>query len=312
METVSATGVVQAWQQSIISAKVSGYDITGVYVNVGDVVHKGQILAKLNIDQLNTQLQEQVANVAQAQANLVKAQTEESQAQSLIKVGAISSQEELQYITTAKTAIATLNSEKAKLKLQQLDLSYAVIKAPDNGIISSSTATVGSVVQNGSELFRLIRDNRLEWQAEINPDSLSKIKIGQIANINDMDGHNIQGKVRQIAPSLQSTTKSGLVYVDLPIGTKIQQGTYVTGTINIGSVTALTIPESSVVNRDGYNYVMLVESNNTILQKKIELGDYVSNYVIVNSGVNSTDKIVVAGAEFLSNGDLVNVDKGNK
>ena len=127
-----------------------------------------------------------------------------------------------------------------------------------------------------------------------------------------MDGHNIQGKVRQIAPSLQSTTKSGLVYVDLPIGTKIQQGTYVTGTINIGSVTALTIPESSVVNRDGYNYVMLVESNNTILQKKIELGDYVSNYVIVNSGVNSTDKIVVAGAEFLSNGDLVNVDKGNK
>ncbi len=105
-ETLNATGVVQAWQQSIISAKVGGYDITGVYVNVGDVVKKGQILAKLNTDQLNANLQEQIANIAQAKANLVKAQTEASQAQSLIKVGAISSQEELQYETASKTAIA--------------------------------------------------------------------------------------------------------------------------------------------------------------------------------------------------------------
>ncbi len=269
MKTVNATGVVQAWQQSIISAKVTGYDITSVNVNTGDQVHKGEILAKLNTDQLNADLQEQIANVAQAQANLVKANTEAAQAKELIKVGAISSQENLQYETVAKTALATLNSEKAKLKLQQLNLSYAVIRAPDDGTISSSTATVGSIVQSGTELFRLIRGNRLEWQAEINYTDLDQIKIGQIAIIDNGNGQKIQGSVRQISPNLNQTTKSGLVYVDLPANIKIQQGTYTTGIINIGNVLALTVPEATIVNRDGYNYVMMLESGNIIKQAKV-------------------------------------------
>ena len=312
IETINATGVVQAWQQSIINAKVTGYDIISVDVNVGDKVHKGQILAKLNTDQLNADLQEQAANVAQAQANLVKANTEAMQAKELIKVGAISSQENLQYETADKTALATLNSEKAKLKLQQLNLSYAVIRAPDDGTISSSTATVGSIVQSGTELFRLIRGNRLEWQAEINYTDLDKIKIGQIAIIDSGNGQKIQGSVRQISPNLNQTTKSGLVYVDLPANTKIQQGTYTTGVINIGNIVALTVPEATIVNRDGYDYVMILESGNIIKQAKVVLGSYLTKDVVINSGVNKTDKIVVTGAEFLSNGDKVGLAKGSE
>ena len=311
---ISANGTISAWQETIISAQVSGLDISNIYVNVGDNVRKGDKLALLNPDQVKSDLMAQVANVAEAKANLEQSITEARQANFLQKAGAISSQDLLQYDTKQKTNQAKLEAAEASLKQQKLRLNYTVITAPDNGVISSRTATVGSIVQNGNELFRLIRANRLEWQAQTSPENILKIKPGQIANIISSDGSVIKGKVRQVSPVLNQNTRNGLVYVDIPTNSKLKQGDYLSGTINLGTNEALTIPTSALINRDGFNYVMKIGADNRVIQTKIEVfdhHDYNEDYMPIASGLNSNDKIVTTGAGFLSDGDLVKVVSGS-
>ncbi len=312
---INANGTINAWQETIISSQVSGLDISKIYVNVGDTVHKGDKLALLNPEQVKSDLMAQVANTAEAKANLEQSTTEDRQAAFLEKSGAISSQDLLQYDTKLKTNKAKLEAAEANLKLQKLRLNYTVITAPDNGVISSRTATVGSIVQSGSELFRLIRSNRLEWQAQISPENIFKIKPGQKANIISDNGDIIEGKVRQVSPILNQNTRNGIVYIDIPINTILKQGEYLSGTIIIGNIKAQTIPLSALVNRDGFNYIMKVGKDNRVIQTKVDLLDYhVSNenYVPIASGVKSEDKIISVGAGFLSDGDLVKVVPGGK
>lgn len=311
---INANGTILAWQETIISAQVSDLDISKIYVNVGDTVHKGDKLALLNPNQVKSDLMAQVANVAEARANLEQSTTEARQATFLQKAGAISSQDLLQYNTKQKTNKAKLDAEKADLQLQKLRLNYTVITAPDNGVISSRTATVGSIVQNGNELFRLIRANRLEWQAQTSPENILKIKSGQIANIISSDGSIIKGKVRQVSPVLDQNTRNGIIYVDIPPNTKLKQGDYLSGTINLGTNEALTIPTGALINRDGFNYVMKLGTDNRVIQTKVEIfdhNDYNESYMPIASGLNSTDKIVTTGAGFLSDGDLVKVVSGS-
>lgn len=310
---VYANGAIKAWRETIISAEVGGLDISQVTADVGDTVHKGQILATLNAAELNADLLNQQANVSEAQANLEQAQTEARQAMLLEKAGAVSSQDLLSYKTKAKTAKAKLDAARALLNLQQIKLSYTQIKAPDDGIISSRTATAGSIVQSGSELFRLIKGGRLEWQAEINANDMSKIKIGQNVSISDNNGKIITGSVQRIAPDLNQSTLNGLIYVDIPAKEGIRLGMYLSGKINTGSTKSLVLPATSVLNRDGYNYVMRLDKNNRVSQLKIQLVNYLNDKAIIESGVKTSDKIIVTGSGFLSDGDLVSlVEAQNK
>lgn len=304
---VHANGSIKAWRETIISAEVGGLDISEVNVDVGDRVKKGQVLAKLNAAELSADLLNQQANLSEAKANLEQAQTEARQSTLLEKAGAVSAQDLLSYKTKAKTAQAKLEAAQAQLKLQQIKLSYSEIKAPDDGVISSRTATAGSIIQNGSELFRMIKAGKLEWQAEISSNDMSKIKIGQHVRITDNTGNIINGSVSRIAPDLNQSTLNGLIYVDIPPNPELRLGMYLSGEINVGTTVSMIIPSSAVINRDGYNYIMRLNKNNRVSKIKIQLNDYLNNTAIVESGVKLNDKIVTQGSGFLNDGDLVRV-----
>lgn len=304
---VHANGAIKAWRETIISAEVGGLDISEVNVDVGDRVKKGQVLAKLNAAELSADLLNQQANLSEAKANLEQAQTEARQSTLLEKAGAVSAQDLLSYKTKAKTAQAKLEAAQAQLKLQQIKLSYSEIKAPDDGVISSRTATTGSIIQNGSELFRMIKAGKLEWQAEINSNDMSKIKIGQHVRITDNTGNIINGSVNRIAPDLNQNTLNGLIYVDIPPNPELRLGMYLSGEINIGATSSITIPSSAIINRDGYNYIMRLNKNNRVSKIKIQINDYLNNTAIVESGVKLGDRVVTLGSGFLNDGDLVRV-----
>lgn len=309
---ITANGLIRAWQEAIIGAEVGGLDVTNVYVNVGDKVTKGEILAKFNAAQVEADLENQIANVAEAEANLEQAKVEAKQAKSLEKVGAISSQELLKYTTAAKTTLAKLNAANANLALQKLRLSYAIIKSPDDGIISSRTATVGSIIQSGSEMFRLITKGRLEWQAEVGLDDISRVESGDTVLIQVSQDKQIAGTVRRTSPTLNSNTKSGIVFIDLPYNSSLKIGMSVAGKILAGSRHSMVIPFKSVVSSDGYNYVMLISSGNLIHKVKVTLGDINESMVEVISGVNLKDTLVLDGATFLNESDLVRIEGSGK
>jgi RND family efflux transporter MFP subunit len=188
---------------------------------------------------------------------------------------------------------------------QQLRLQHTTITAPDSGTIVSRGAALGAVVQTGTELFRLIRQDRLEWRAEVTGQEVGKIREGQPATLTLPTGEVLEGQVRMIGPTLDANTRSALVYIALPSGSGARAGMYASGTILNGMTEAMTLPQSAVILRDGSRYIFTVGSDNRVKQNKVKTGSLVNGNIEILSGIALTDDVVTTGGAFLQDGDLI-------
>lgn len=305
---LEATGNVAAWQEVVIGSEVTGQRLMDVRVNVGDVVQKGQVLATINTDQLMSQRAQVEANIAEAKAVLADASQNAERAKGLQNSGALSSQEVSQYLTAKQTAQARLEAAQAQLKSIDVQLQQSQIVAPDAGVISARQATTGSMPQIGQELFRMILQQRLEWRAEVTASELSQINTGMSALITPADPRDpvLKGTVRMVAPSVDTTSRNALVYVDLPIHRSLRAGMFVKGQLILGEQTAMTLPQSAILLRDGFAYVFVVQTNKQLEQRKVELGRRQGERVEV-LGLTPALEVVADGTAFLSDGDTVRV-----
>lgn len=304
---ISANGSVAAWQEASVGTEANGLRLNEVKVNVGDVVKRGQVLATFAPDTIQADLAQIRASVAEAEATLAEAAGNAQRARELDASGALSAQQINQYLTLERTAQARLNAQKALLQTQQLRLRQTQVLAPDAGIISMRSATVGAVLPAGQELFRLIRQGRLEWRGEVASSDLGRINPGMTVNLIGPSGQNVAGKVRMVAPTVEATTRNGLVYVDLPPGNALRAGMFARGDFELGSSPALTLPQSAVVLRDGFSYVYTVAENNKVSQIKVQTGRRVGERVEITGGLKANARVVTSGAGFLGDGDTVKV-----
>jgi RND family efflux transporter MFP subunit len=182
-QLIAANGNVAAWQEAVIGAEISGLRLTEVLVNVGDVVKKGQLLARLSSDTVAAELNQSRAAAEEAQANLAEARANADRARQVQASGALSAQQISQFLTAEQTALARLNAARARVQADELRMTQTRVVAPDDGVISARTATVGSMAQGGQELFRLIRGGRLEWRAEVTAAELARVKPGMLATL---------------------------------------------------------------------------------------------------------------------------------
>lgn len=312
---IRANGNIAAWQEASIGAQVGGLRIAEVRVNVGDHVKKGQILAVFAKETVLADLAVQKAQESEAVAALADAQANASRAQSLKTSGALSAQQISQYLTAQQTAAARVEAARAQLQSQQLRLKYTEVLAPDDGVISSRMASLGAVVPVGAELFKMLRQNRLEWRAEVVSEELSQIKSGMPVDVFPASLAKGQppviGKVRVIGPTVDAKARTAIVFVDLPISLNdtppVRAGMFATGTFNLGDSQGLTLPQESVVMRDGFSDVFRLGANQRVEQVRVQIGRRVGARVEILSGLSTSDVIVESGAGFLTNGDLVSV-----
>lgn len=308
-QSVPAQGAVAAWQESTISTEIGGLRIAQVMVDVGSQVKRGQEIATLAQESVIATLHKQEAAVAQAKASLAKAKSDADRARSVSSSGALSEQKIQEYLIAEETAQADLASAQAALESARIDVSRTHILAPDDGVISARTAAVGTVVNAGAELFKMVRQNRLEWRAEVAAPQLGGLQAGQKAIVELPQGGEVVGKVRMIAPTLNTDTRTALVYVDLPHGSAAKAGMYAEGHIELGQRDALTVPISAVVLRDGMNYVFEISRGNVIQQRQVKTGRREDDRVEILSGLAPQAHVAASGGAFLNQGDLVNVVK---
>lgn len=304
---LSANGNISAWQEAIVGSELGGLRLAEVLVNVGDVVQRGQVLARFAGESVAADLAQQEAAVEEARAALSEAESNAERARTLSSSGALSAQQTTQYMTAERSAKARLLSAQARLQIEQIRLRQTQVIAPDDGVISSRSATVGTVAPQGVELFKLIRKSRLEWRAEVTSSDLLRIKPGQNVRVLGANGAKVDGTVRMIAPTVDPATRNAMVYVDLPHAGEVHAGMFATGQFELGRATALTVPQSAVVTRDGYNYVYRVAAENKVAQTKVTLGRRVGDQIEVLAGATSAMTLVGQGAGFLADGDAVNV-----
>jgi RND family efflux transporter MFP subunit len=312
---LSANGSVAAWQEAQIGAEVAGLRVAELHANVGENVRRGQLLASFAAETVQADVALARANLAEVQALAEESATNAERARTLQGTGALSQQQIDQYLTQEQTAKARSASAKAQLDAQLLRLKQTQLVSPDDGTISSRTATVGSVLASGTEMFRLIRRGRIEWRGEVTAAELERIRPGIKVVITSAGGAQWRGQVRMLAPTVDPATRKGVVYVDLlgPIegtfasGAAFKPGVYVRGEFEIGSSTALTVPQGAVVVRDGFSYVYRINGDSRVSQLKVQTGRRAGDRLELVTGVQPGDRLVASGANFLTDGDLVRV-----
>lgn len=304
---VAANGSIAAWQEASVGTEANGLRLADVKVNVGDVVKRGQVLATFASDTVAAELAQARAAAAEAEATLAEAGANAQRARELQASGALSAQQINQYLTAERTAQARLEAQRAVVKTMQLRLAQAQVLAPDSGVISARSATVGAVLPAGQELFRLIRGGRLEWRAEVAAADLAQLKPGQAVSVTPAGGTAVKGRVRMLAPTVDPATRNGLVYVDLPEPGAARAGMFARGEFETGSAQGLSLPQSAVVLRDGFSYVLRVGADSKVTQLKVATGRRWADRVEITGGLEKDTRVVAAGGGFLADGDLVKV-----
>lgn len=302
---LSANGNITAWQEAVVGSEANGLRLSEVRVNVGDTVRAGQVLASFAAESVLADVAQAKANLAEADANALDAAGNAERARSLQATGALSTQQINQYETTAQTAKARADAARATLAVQQLRLKHTQVLAPDGGVISARSATVGAVVPSGTELFRLIRQGRLEWRAEVTSSELGRLPVGTAVTLTAANGTQVTGKVRTLAPTVDVQTRAALVYVDLPTGAAVKAGMFAKGEFQLGTSNALTVPQQAVVVRDGFSHVFRLNADGRVSQLKVQAGRRLGDRVEVLDGLTPETILVVSGAGFLNDGDLV-------
>lgn len=309
---LEANGNLAAWQEASIGADTGGLRLVEVRAEVGDSVKRGQVLAVFASETPQAEVAQARAAVAEADAASKEAAANAERARR-VQAGALSAQQLGQYLSGEASALARLQSAQASLVQAELRLKHTHVLASDAGIISqrSPQATLGAVVGQGQELFRLIRQGRLEWRAEVSAAELANIHSGQAVTVKAASGTSSRGSVRSVAPTVDAQSRNALVYVDLPASAgkngAFKPGMFAHGEFELGQRPALTVPRQALVVRDGFDYVFLVGADGRVRQTKVAVGNFGSEEVEITGGLDANSSLVGSGAGFLNDGDLVKV-----
>ena len=304
--TVVVSGPVAAYEEMQLGVEISGARVTALKVDVGQQVRKGQVLLELDHRTLDSDLQQASAGLSEAEAGVALAHANLARGELLVKDKYISASQ-LDELRAARTqAQARRNTARAARDAAQLRRDFAELRAPADGVISKRLVQPGQVVAAGTELLRLIRDGRLEWRAELPEDDLARVQPGATVLLPSSAG-TVSGRIRAVSPGVDSQTRTGTIYADLPEPGPLQPGSYVEGRIVTGAGNALMVPAASVVERDGHAYVYGVDGNKIVHRLRVRTGVEVDGRIEILDGLKAGDAVVEQGAGFLGDGDRVRV-----
>jgi RND family efflux transporter MFP subunit len=286
--------------------EISGARVTALNVDVGEQVREGEVLLELDHRSLDSDLQQANAALAEAEAGVALARANLARGEGLVKDRYISASQldELRAVRTQ--AEARRNTARAARDAAQLRRDFAELRAPADGVISRRLVQPGQVVAAGTELLRLIRDGRLEWRAELPEDDLARVEPGATVQLPSSAG-TVTGRIRAVSPGVDSQTRTGTLYADLPEPGPLQPGSYVEGRIVTGGGDALVVPAASVVQRDGHAYVFTLDDKHVAHRVRVATGAKVDGQVEIVDGLEAGDAVVEQGAGFLGDGDVARV-----
>lgn len=310
--TLMVTGSLAAFDELPIGTETEGLAISDVLVEIGDHVKQGQLLVRFNNSVLKAQLQQAQASLHEADSNAVEARANVQRAEELVKGGWMSHQDYDNRRALAGSMEARVGVAQANVALAEAKLKQAEIRAPADGTISARTARVGAVVSaGGTELFRMIRDDRIELVAELPEADLALVKPGQTIALH-VDGAadpsaTAQGKVRLIEPTVDLRTRIGRVRIDVAKNANTLPGMFVNGTVTLGQTAALVVPEKSVIYQNGEPRLIVIDANSNAEMRPVTLGPRDANSIAILTGVTAGERVALRGATYLKSGDHVTI-----
>jgi len=303
--TVTASGTISAWEEVPVGAETGGLTATAVYVDEGRYVRQGQPLVQLNDALLRAQLRQQQAAVQTAEANASRDQAALGRAQELKERGFLSQASLDTALANQRASDANLAAARASLSETQTRLSQATIRAPVSGLVISRNVTRGQIVSPGTELFRIVRDGRLELDAQVPETDLGLVRAGQTAVVSSDQVGETTGTVRIVTPEVNAETRLGLARISLS-GGGFRPGMFGRARIDVGASPAVTVPTAAVLYRENRPGVYILDNQNRARFRPVVIQTRAREWTAVD-GVQAGARVIVSGAGFLGEGDRVRV-----
>ncbi len=308
---VTASGSVSAWEEVPIGAETGGLVATAVLVDEGSYVRQGQPLVQLNTALLSAAVRQQQAALQTAQANAARDDAALDRAQQLKDRGFLSQASLDTALANPRGSQAGVAQARATLAQSQTQLSQATIRAPVSGLIISRSVTRGQIVAAGTELFRMVRDGRLELDAQVPETDLPLIRAGMTAAITSDQAGETSGSVRIVTSEVDPETRLGIARIALASNSGLKPGMFASARIDVGSQPGVTVPTASVLYRDNRAGVFILQTNNTVRFIPVTVVNRSADRTAV-ANVQPGARIVVSGAGFLNEGDRVTVQAAQR
>lgn len=320
-QTVPVIGRLVARQAGVVAARARG-PVAEIRIDVGDKVDKGAIIAVLVADRLHWERQLRAAQVAEAEAALTTAKTETAlktqelkRMEGLRKSSAFTQaryDDALQEVAKARSAAAEVEASRAQaranLKLAEIDLRYAKIRAPFPGVVSMRHTEVGSYLNVGDPVITLIDDQRLEIEADVPAERISGLEAGAVVSFR-IDGSSLlRATVRAVIPEENPMTRTRAVRFTPNFGgrrAKLATNQSATLHLPVGTArTVMTVHKDAILNRADKTVVFVVAGEKAQM-RPVRLGDAVGGRFEVLSGLDNGDLVVVRGNERLRPGQKI-------
>ena len=307
---------VQAFDQTPVFARTSGY-VKARYVDIGDHVRQGQLLAVIDDPQTAQALMQAKATLAQLKAQLAQAQANAQLSnvtnerwQGLVKQGVVSKQDADQRYAQAGADVATVAAAQANIAAGEANVrnlaeqeSFSRVTAPFSGVILSRSIDKGSLISSGSQsgvtqMFTIGESGTVRVFTSVPQASAGGLFAGHIAKVTfrELPGQVYTGTVTRTSQSLDPGTRTLLTEVDLKNDGRILPGMYATAIFDLprGTVAPVLLPANALVIRTAGPQAVVLDGNNVAHFRSIVLGRDLGNATEVVSGLKAGDIVVLS------------------
>jgi HlyD family secretion protein len=306
--TVSIIGTIAARYDMPIGVEGDAGRVDAIYVEAGDHVKRGQVLARLNVSVLEPQVANLEAGLEQARAEADLADAEYRRAQAVGASGALSVEETQRRKSAAVTAAAKVKVAAALLAESQARLARAAVRAPADGIILTRNVEVGQTASPGGEaLFRLSEKGEVELRGQVAEQDLPLLKVGQVVNVR-LTGttHVYQGRVRLLGAVIDPQTRLGMARVALTPDPNLRPGAFARAEVTVSNADRAVLPQTAVLTDDKGSYVLIVNAQHKVERRAVRVSGMVQNGVTIAEGIDGKEQVVASAGAFLQEGELVN------
>ena len=305
--TVSIIGTIAARYDMPIGVEGEGGRVTAVYVEAGDHVKKGQVLAHLNNSVLEPQVTNLEAALDQARAEAELAQAEYQRANAVGASGALSAEETQRRKSSAVTAAAHVKVAAAQLQEAKARLARADVRAPDDGMILTRNVEVGqTAVPGGEALFRLSKGGETELRGQVAEQDLPLLKVGQLVDVKLTGTTKIyQGRIRLLGAVIDPATRLGTAKVSLTPDSNLRPGAFARAEVTVSNAERAVVPQTAVLTDDKGSYVLIVDAQGKVERRAVRVSGMVPTGVTIAEGLRPKDQIVTTAGAFLQEGETV-------
>ena len=305
-----AIGEIRPRYEADLGFRVGGKLVSRL-VDIGAIVKKGELLARLDEQDFETRIRSSEADVSSAKAVVTEAESTEARSNQLVKKGVIARASYDETLRDLRSARARLEAAKAALELTMDQLTYTELKADFDGVVTAVGAEPGQVVSAGQLLVKLAKPEDKDGVFSIAEsafrDEPSNEPIKVVVSLLSNPEIKTEGIVREISPVADPTTRTYQVKVTLtdPPAT-MRFGASINGRVDIESAPVISLPATALFDKGGKAAVWVYDQDSSTVKLQIvNVLRYQTNQIILSSGLNKGDIVVTAGVNRLREGQKV-------